>query len=352
MYVLSNQDLEGLLTQSEVHRGEGASLSTGHQRGGGGVQEVTHTEGALGEDANELERLQETRHHGLTDPGVLNVGRSVLGHQRLVPLGIHTFLAFKSTIALFQNHPAGLLQCSIHLFGGGNIGKTVTFLDTLLDGTMLGVVRVILVGHAPLVGSEESSGLHNTHQLSVAGRLVRSMSGGLTLVHSVEGVILKRQLHKVALLEGDQVSQTLSLCVVLGTLDLVLVESDTSHIDVGKTSDGTSRSTNTASSIQHLLSGLQLHLHSQPVLVTSERGVETLVLGTHGEMEAATPTILIKVSGQTVVLVHQSFIVHLALLQISLVKVHVLVDRVLDLFRRADALTETVLVFSHFVRGI
>lgn len=77
----------------------------------------------------------------------------------------------------------------------GNYGvEGYKHLNSVADLTVLGVVGVVVVGHQPLVNTENSTGLKDLEDLGVDTLKGGSVDGSLNSVDGVERVGLERHL--------------------------------------------------------------------------------------------------------------------------------------------------------------
>ena len=88
-------------------------------------------------------------------------------------------------------------------------------------------------------------------------------------------------------------------------VDLVVVVVQTSDVGTGELGNLTGRATNTASNVENLHSLLDTHGVGEVVLMASNGLVEGLTVGETAEVEGLTPTVLVQVGSQVVVVAGQ-----------------------------------------------
>mmetsp|Transcript_905 Transcript_905/g.1834 ORF Transcript_905/g.1834 Transcript_905/m.1834 type:complete len:225 (+) Transcript_905:256-930(+) len=102
-------------------------------------------------------------------------------------------------VALFQQLETGLLQRLQTDGSVANVWQSIPFLDLLFDPAMLCVFRVIFVGHAPLIASEDGTRLEHAVDLPIALDTIGGVACGLDGVGAVERRVLERHFHEIAL---------------------------------------------------------------------------------------------------------------------------------------------------------
>jgi hypothetical protein len=110
-----------------------------------------------------------------------------------------------------------------------------------------------------------------------------------------------RAYHEVTLDEIELVGETLLCSVVGGSLDLVVVVVETSDVCARELDNLSGRATNTTTDIEDLHVVLEVHDVGEVVLVTGNGLFEGLAVGETAEVERLTPTVLVKIGGQVVV---------------------------------------------------
>lgn len=112
--------------------------------------------------------------------------------------------------------------------------------------------------------------------------------------------------HEITLDIFELARETLFDGVPGGALNLVVVVVETGDVAVGELGDLSGGTTNTATNIQNLVTGLDADLHGEVVLMTSNGLVEALTERVATEVEGLAPAILIQIGGQVVVVSGQS----------------------------------------------
>jgi hypothetical protein len=177
--------------------------------------------------------------------------------------------------------------------------------DSVADLAVLGVRRIIVVGHEPLVDSEDTAGLQDLEDLAVNTLETGGMDGGLDGVDGIETVGLEGHLlrhrsqtqraqrrrrelgayHEVTLDELVLVGNSGQLRVVGRTLNLVVVVVQSDDIDIGEPRHLARRTADTASDVENGHARLQAHHVGKVVLVTGNGLVEALALVEPAEVE-------------------------------------------------------------------
>jgi len=171
-----------LASDSEVHGSEDAKLSGLYERVGSSLEEVLYVNSSGGGKVNELHNLKNFVQDSATQPCVLEVGAKVVsGNQRLIPGQVRR-QSVVLKVTLFNNLESSALERLQNVLGRRDVGQTVTLLNSFLDGTVLLVRGIVLIGQAPFVASENTSGLENSQDLGVALLFVGCVGGGLDLV--------------------------------------------------------------------------------------------------------------------------------------------------------------------------
>lgn len=144
-----------------------------------------------------------------------------------------------------------------------------------------------LVGHVPLVETEDSAGLKALVDLPVNALKGRGVARGLDGVDwersvggldedmartSVDGVLAEglAQLHEIGLLERDLVAQASQSGLLGSSINLEVVVVDANDSGVGETSDLPSRSTDTATDVEDFHAWFDADLRSEIVLLSGE----------------------------------------------------------------------------------
>lgn len=117
--------------------------------------------------------------------------------------------------------------------------------------------------------------------------------------------MLQETHHEVTLDKVELVRKTLLCSVVGSSLNLVVVVVETSNVCARELDNFSSRTTNTTTNIQDLHVLLEVHDVSEVVLVTGDSLSERLAVCETAEVEGLTPTVLVKVGSQVVVVTGQ-----------------------------------------------
>lgn len=220
-----------------------------------------------------------------------------------------------------------------------HVGDAITLLDTETDLTVLEVIIVVLLGHQPLIDTEDTTGLENAEDLAVDTLKSRGVDGSLDGVDGVEAVVgevhlllrmmlaeipskgLSRGLcgktyHEVALDEVELGRKTLLVRVVGSALNLVVVVVEAGNVATGELCDFASRAADTAANIEDLHAGLDIDAVGEVVLMTSNGLVERLAVGEAAEVERLAPAIFVEISCQVVVLPGQGSVFSLTGLEV------------------------------------
>jgi len=198
------------------------------------------------------------------------------------------------------------------------------------------------------VNTHDSSGFEHLQNLTINALETRGVDGGFDGIDRVEAVLAKdlRELHEVALDEGDLVGKARPGRVPprAPDLEIVVVEPDDGH--VRETSDLARRAPDTAPDVQDAHSRLEVHLAGEVVFVASNlhqrkkwsiwnhilegvregggglpityRLVEAFALVETGKVEAATPSPLVELRSTVVIPVHDVFIVRISVVGVDL----------------------------------
>lgn len=304
----SLNELLRLFSYHEIHRSEEFALTTGNKAVGSQCQTVGGLLCASGEELEGFHEANETVNEATAPPRHAGNGEEVPGRghvlertsKRVVP---GDRIRAISQVLVVEELEASALNGSQALGHLDHVGDTVSLLNTKTDCAVLGVLVVVLVGHEPLVDTEDTTRLEHTLDLLVDSDELGGVDGGLDSVDSVEGVVGELHLHKVALDETQLVAQALTLRIAGGTLDLVVVVVETNHVGVGELGNLTGRTANTAANIKHLHAGLDTHLVGEVVFVAGDGLVEGLSVGKATEVEGCTPSVLVEIGSKVIVAV-------------------------------------------------
>eukprot|EP00968_Pinguiococcus_pyrenoidosus_P013369 scaffold1220_cov259-Pinguiococcus_pyrenoidosus.AAC.41 len=197
---------------------------------------------------------------------------------------------------------------------------------------MVLVGRVVVVRHAPLVAREDGARLQHPLDLRVDLDTVRRVAGRLDGVGRVEGAVLERHLHEVALHALALPFEALRAVQLIAAVHLVLVQRDARDVGLGEARDVPHRAADAAAHVQHFGAGVRAQAAGEVVLVALDRAREGLALEAVGEVEALAPSPLVEQGAQVVVGVHQRLVGRIAPLRaVRLVQLVVRVDAVVHL---------------------
>lgn len=108
--------------------------------------------------------------------------------------------------------------------------------------------------------------------------------------------------HEIADFVVKQVREALILRIGSSSIDVNLIDADTSNVSVTKESDLTTRTTSTATTVKTSHTRLQTHDESQKVIMTTHSRINTFTrLGKRTEMESWTPSKL-EVIGREIII--------------------------------------------------
>ena len=213
-----------------------------------------------------------------------------------------------SKILVVEELETDVLHGGETLADGHHVGDTVADLDGETNVTVLDVVVVIVVGHEPLIDTENTTGLEDTVDLTVDTLELGSVDGSLDGVDGIERVVRERHLHEVALDELELTRETVANSVVGGAVDLVVVVVEAGDVSISELGDFARRATDTATNIENLHALLDADLGSEIVLVTGNSLVERLAGGEAAEVEGLAPTILVDIGREVVVAARDRFV--------------------------------------------
>lgn len=280
--------LEGLLRLDRARRGQS------HQ-----FQESNHGIGADRANGIELKALRQEIPRGLQRR-----------HPRLnrVAHGGH------GQIRLGHHFKAGLLERGEAISGGANIRQAIAQFNVFFQTSVLGIVGIVQIRHAPFVTGEYGPRFENIVNLSVAGRAIRSVARRFNSVGSIKQKRGCRgcsdqgrgQFHKIAL-DTSHLRVRIGCVQFVPALDLVRIECQAGNAALQKGANGASGSANATSHIQNVLgrSKAVLELRGECVFVTTNRSHESFPGKLKGEMKGIAPAPFVKDRGEVIIGVHE-----------------------------------------------
>jgi len=318
--------LERLASKEEVHRSKDIKLSTTGKSISGSAQHLVSLSSSLGGELKGLKNLDSLLGEEATSLGVFDVGKRPSTLDSIIPGNIVSVLRGSGShvVALYE-FESSRLEGVINLLGSAHIGETITGLDLVLDATVLLIGGVILISHNPVVGGEVATGLEDLVHLLETSNTVGGVACGLDGVDGIDGVLGEVEVHEVTL---DSLAEVLKVVLDVqdvGTFDLVVVVVDAGNIGTRETGNSTHGSTDTTAEVEDMLSGAKAERVSKEVLMTGERSGETLSREAGSKMEALSPSVLVEIGDEVVVVVHHGGVLLLSLLDLVLVVAHVLV---------------------------
>mmetsp|Transcript_120850 Transcript_120850/g.347154 ORF Transcript_120850/g.347154 Transcript_120850/m.347154 type:complete len:339 (+) Transcript_120850:370-1386(+) len=185
--------------------------------------------------------------------------------------------------------------------GVHEVGQAVAHLDVALDAAVVLVLRVVLVGEAPLVASEDGAGLQHAQDLPVDFGAVGRVAGGLDGVHRVERGVGEGQLHEVRLDELHLAADALLHGDGVAAVHLELVDGHCLDLGAGEACDVPRRAADAAAAVQHGGAFADAEAAGEVVLVAEDGLLETLALAPVREVEARAPAPLVELRRQVVV---------------------------------------------------
>lgn len=247
-----------LATDHEPHWSEDASGTTPLAANASGLEHDLCLGGALWYNHDGLKQLQERREDAEDDGVELETRK----HPRLpcwcewtVPW-LATWVGVERTVAGFNefkagvNHGLGADRCVTH------IGKAVALLDRLFDPDVLGILLVVVVSEAPLVGGKDATRLEDTENLRVDTVAIWGMAGGLNGIDAVKAVVWEWQLHEVTLDEFDTVRGTLLLGEGVAALDLEVVDGNARNVSASEFGNVASRASDATTAVEEFITFL------------------------------------------------------------------------------------------------
>jgi hypothetical protein len=234
-------------------------------------------------------------------------------------------------IKVFNNFESSISESLDNFTVVDEVGKRVTFFDVSLDLLVVGIGGVVLVSCGPFIASKHSSRLKNLVDLLKDLDTLRSMASSFNRIGRIKRSFGILEVHKVALLSLTEVIQVGLLIALISSLDLVIIVIDSNHLSSRESSNTSHRSSNTTAKVNAFHTRLETKLESEPMLMSGDRSMEVLTLEGWGKVEALSPSVLVKVCDEVVVVVDHQRILGLALVNLLLV-LRVESDVLLDSF--------------------
>mmetsp|Transcript_9294 Transcript_9294/g.38065 ORF Transcript_9294/g.38065 Transcript_9294/m.38065 type:complete len:431 (-) Transcript_9294:137-1429(-) len=301
------------------------------------LQELRHLHAPLGCQSHRLQAHHEVAGDGAAQLGRLEAG-GVLdehlqagGRQRLPPGD----LGERREVLRVLDHKTCLLERRLARLAREHVWQAVAELNLRLRLDVVGVVDVEVVGHAPLVASERTTGLERLEDVAVAAHRVRRVHRRLDLIRRVEGAFFEGQVHEVALDELELVGEAALRSDGVRARHLISVVVEARHVAARERGDLARWAAHTAADVQHLHALVEPKLEREVMLMPADGLAQRLVLAPVREVEALTPAVLVERRRQVVVLVDHVGVHALALLDVAavgVVELDVVVDGGGDVF--------------------
>lgn len=320
--------LQWLTSNHQVHRSEKILLSTSDQHISSKSQVVGRLVGSWWCDTDLLQSPDELVNQAASDLGHSGNGWEIPDRLHVLEVASNWevpwsgILGSLGEILVVLEDEASSLDGTETLRDADHVGDTVALLDTETNLTVTDVVDVVLVGHEPLVDTEDSAWLQNVEDLGIDTLERLCVDGSLNGIDGIEGLWCESHLHEITLDEGQLVGEVLLLCVAGCTLNLVIVVVQAGNVSTGELGDLSSWSTNTAANIQNLHALLDTDVVSEVVLVASNGLVEWLAECEAAEVERLAPSVLVQVGSKVVVMLGESCVLLLSCLCGKLVNAH------------------------------
>ena len=238
-----------LLHDDEIHRREDAEITAFLEVDRSLQQHGVHGLRPLGREADELEHAGED---------VRQVRRPASRFHDLLPRNGSKGGAIKSKLHVEARRLRGFNA----IFDGAHFRQCVTFSDAIDDVDVNLIIRVVLIGAQPLVGRKEGTRFEDLEHLLVQSSGVRRVARGFNGIRAVKGSTLEhlREVHEVTLNDLRQIFQASLLVQSVAAANLVLIDSDTSHLTARGLDDVAHRTPNAAAKVQHVHPRLQTNV--------------------------------------------------------------------------------------------
>lgn len=262
MYTLLSGRLAG---DKEEHGRKDTQTRTLEHRIRTSLQNARHLGASWRHQAQGLERLNHVRcgstpcgrcaKHGQVVPERVRLADRAL--ERIVPLDLVVGCAHVLGVLDREAHVLERLQT---VLDGHHLGHAVADLEAAHDPQVLWVSRVVLVGHEPLVAAKDTTGLEDPVSLTVDTLEARSVDGGLDSVAGVEGALIKRHGHEVAL---DKVALGVEAGgdgIAFSAADLVVVVVEARDVGASEVANLAGGAADTAANVENAVGGLDAHV--------------------------------------------------------------------------------------------
>ena len=239
-------------------------------------------------------------------------------------------------VAGIKDLEPGLLESGQALTGVADVRQTIPLLDLFLDPSVILILGIVRIRHAPFVAGKDRSGLEDAVNFGIHPNSVGGVARCLDGIRGIVAGILEGHLHKVALhrtaLLGAQLR--VSLAQLVAPVDLILVQSEAGNVGPGEFANIAHRTADAAADIQNLEVGRRwgkTKLAGQIVLVTADRFTKVLVRVTVGKVERLAPSPFVKERGEIVVRVDERLVISVALVGlVGRMQTIVLIDTAID----------------------
>ena len=297
-------------THHEVHRGKRLGNTAVRQTKGTLLQHSLGLDRSLRCQPEELQHVNEGVCHPVSKPIELKSLREGIPawhkrkHPRLASLG--SAIVIIGHIAGVEDLESGFLESIQTNAGVTDVWQTITFLNLLLDSSVVLVLGIVRIRHAPFVAGKYRSGLEDAVNFGIHSNSVGGVARCLDGIRGVIAGILEWHLHKVTLhrpaLLGAQLR--VSLAQLIAPIDLILVQSEAGNVGPGEFANIAHRSSDATSDIQNFEVGCrrgEAKLAGQIVLMAADRLTKVLVRVPIGKVERLAPSPLVKERGEVIV---------------------------------------------------
>mmetsp|Transcript_294 Transcript_294/g.856 ORF Transcript_294/g.856 Transcript_294/m.856 type:complete len:218 (+) Transcript_294:487-1140(+) len=213
---------------NKVHWGEGVHLSAHDKAKLALPQHLSHLARSLGRKANKFEEVEEKVDDKCADPCELHAeglqraeGWSEDGVPRLA-----SRVVVVSRVARLDHLETNLDEGFVAMLGWHQVGKAITLLDETLGLDVHWVIRVVLLGQAPLVRDEHAAWLEHSVDLPVHISAIGGVAARFDRINMIKRVVREGQLVEIGL---DKLAAGCKLCInaqLIAAIHLVLVEGD------------------------------------------------------------------------------------------------------------------------------
>lgn len=196
-----------LASHHEVHGGEEVIPTTSDQAVGSESQAVSSLLGSSRSKLECLKKASQTVGNGSSPGGHAHNGEDVTDGLDVAELTSQGPVPGKSIrahgkILVVEHLETRVLDGVKSLRDLAHVGDTITLLDTQSNLTVAEVIVVVLVGHEPLVHTEDTTGLENSEDLAVDTLKSRGVASSLNGIDGIEAVVREGHLLKGVLAGG------------------------------------------------------------------------------------------------------------------------------------------------------